>query len=66
MDSNETSASIRRRIEAARERQLVRFALLGEAGLLSNGYMGPADVQEYCVLDETVGIRIQSTSSSWT
>ncbi len=45
----EPSASIRRRVEAARERQRRRFA---GTSLLTNADMGPAEVREYCPVDE--------------
>ena len=45
----ETSASIRERVEGARERQRRRFA--GTA-LLTNADMGPAEVREYCPVDD--------------
>jgi magnesium chelatase family protein len=45
----EPSAAIRQRVEAARERQRRRFE--GTA-LLTNADMGPAEVREYCPLDD--------------
>jgi magnesium chelatase family protein len=45
----EPSAAIRERVEAARERQRRRFA--GTA-LLTNADMGPAEVREYCAVDD--------------
>jgi magnesium chelatase family protein len=45
----EPSAAIRARVEAARERQRRRFA--GTA-LLTNADMGPAEVREYCPVDD--------------
>ena len=45
----EPSKSIRRRIEAARERQRDRFA--GSPKIKNNAEMGPADVKEHCELD---------------
>ena len=45
----EPSKSIRRRIEAARERQRDRFA--GSPKIKNNAEMGPADVKEHCGLD---------------
>jgi magnesium chelatase family protein len=48
--TGEPSASIRERVEAARERQRERFA--GSDRLVSNGDMGPAEIREYCVLDD--------------
>lgn len=46
----EPSAAIRKRVEAARERQRRRFE---GTSLLSNADMGPAEVREYCRLDDT-------------
>ena len=45
----ESSAAIRSRVTAARERQHRRFK--GTA-LLTNADMGPAEVREYCLLDD--------------
>ena len=45
----ETSALIRQRVEAARERQRRRFA---GTHLTCNADMGPAEVREYCQVDE--------------
>jgi magnesium chelatase family protein len=46
----ESSATIRERVEAARERQRARFA---GTGLMSNADMGPAEVRKYCELNES-------------
>ena len=46
----EPSAAIRERVEAARERQRRRFG--GQGGLLANADMGPAQVREFCAVDE--------------
>ncbi len=45
----EPSEAIRRRVEAARERQHRRFA---GTTLLTNADMGPAEVREYCPVNE--------------
>ena len=45
----ESSASIRARVEAARERQGKRFE---DTGLYCNADMGPAEVRKFCALDE--------------
>jgi len=45
----ESSAAIRERVEAARERQRRR---LEGAALLTNADMGPAEVRLYCPLDD--------------
>ncbi|MBI4790618.1 MAG: YifB family Mg chelatase-like AAA ATPase, partial [Chloroflexi bacterium] len=58
----ETSAKIRERVERARERQRARFAGKGDhegkgdhtgSALQANGDMGPAEVRQYCVIDDT-------------
>lgn len=50
---SETSATIRQRVEAARQIQAARFAPLNKPHVLVNGDMGPAEVQMFCQLDET-------------
>jgi magnesium chelatase family protein len=45
----EPSAAIRARVEAARERQRQRFK---GTRLLSNADMGPAEVREYCRIED--------------
>jgi magnesium chelatase family protein len=52
LDSGETSASIRQRVEAARHVQIERFTYLNKPNILVNGDMGPAEVQTFCQLDE--------------
>ncbi len=55
----ESSAAIQARVERARARQRTRFAGAGPAATASssalqcNGDMGPAEVRQYCGLDET-------------
>jgi hypothetical protein len=46
----EPSAATQARVEAARERQRRRFE--GSSGLLSNADMGPAEVRDYCPVDD--------------
>jgi magnesium chelatase family protein len=46
----EPSAAIRGRVEAARERQRKRFQ---GSSFLTNADMGPAEVREYCQIDDT-------------
>ena len=46
----EASTAIRARVEAARSRQRQRFE--GHRGLLANADMGPAEVRDYCQVDE--------------
>ena len=50
---SETSATIRQRVEAARQIQATRFTPLNKPHVLVNGDMGPAEVQMFCQLDET-------------
>jgi magnesium chelatase family protein len=45
----EPSAAVRKRVEAARARQRARFE---GTNLLANADMGPAEVREYCRLDD--------------
>ncbi len=45
----ESSAVIRGRVEAARQRQQQRFA--GQLGVHANAHMGPRDVRQHCRLD---------------
>ena len=47
----ETSASVRERVEAARQRQQARFSELPHVAC--NADMGPTEVREHCPLDET-------------
>jgi magnesium chelatase family protein len=46
----EKSETIRARVEKARERQRARFA---STKLQCNGDMGPAEVRQYCVIDDS-------------
>jgi magnesium chelatase family protein len=45
----EPSAAVRNRVEAARERQRARFA---ETNLVTNADMGPAEIRQFCQVDE--------------
>ncbi|MDY6868425.1 MAG: ATP-binding protein, partial [Chloroflexota bacterium] len=49
LQPGESSAEVRTRVEAARERQRERF---GESGIASNADMRPAQIRQYCALDE--------------
>jgi magnesium chelatase family protein len=49
-DLGEPSEAIRERVQAARDRQAVRFAALTN-GLTCNGDMGPREVRQVCILD---------------
>ena len=51
--TGEPSTVIRARVEAARKLQAARFAPLNRPHVLVNGDMGPAEVQQFCALDET-------------
>jgi magnesium chelatase family protein len=52
LEGGETSAAVRARVEAARQVQGERFAAWGKPGILTNGDMGPAEVQAFCAVDE--------------
>jgi magnesium chelatase family protein len=56
---NESSATIRDRVEMARERQARRFENNG--ALFCNADMGPSEVRELCPLDET-GQRLMKSA----
>jgi magnesium chelatase family protein len=45
----EPSAAVRKRVETARERQRARFA---ETSLVTNADMGPAEIRQFCQVDE--------------
>ncbi|MCO5198549.1 MAG: YifB family Mg chelatase-like AAA ATPase [Anaerolineae bacterium] len=55
---NEPSTVIRARVEAARERQTVRF---NERNLYANADMGPSEVRQFCQLGET-GNRLMKSA----
>jgi magnesium chelatase family protein len=52
LEQGESSAVIRQRVEAAHRLQHQRFAALNKPYVLVNGDMGPAEVQQFCQLDE--------------
>jgi magnesium chelatase family protein len=54
----ESSAEIRGRVEAARERQAARFS---ELDIYCNSEMGPSEVREFCPVDET-GSRLMKSA----
>ena len=59
-DSNETSADIRRRVQAARNRQLKRFKNLK---ITCNSEMPPKRIKEFCFLDnECLSLLRQAVS----
>ena len=45
----EPSAAVRKRVEAARERQRVRFE---GTSLVTNADMGPAEIRQFCQVDD--------------
>ena len=51
LKKGDSSSVIRARVEAARVVQHARFAPLNKPNILINADMGPAEVQEFCVLD---------------
>ena len=53
----ETSADIRARVEAARQRQLKRFA---GSDILTNADMRPAEVTEFCVMEDSAETLMRS------
>ena len=66
----EPSTVIRQRVERARERQLGRFSDsanqrtgMGVDGVLCNADMRPAEVRQYCSLDETGRSLMRSAMS---
>jgi magnesium chelatase family protein len=65
----EPSASIRQRVETARQQQRARFSKMegttpsGFAGLTCNADMRPAEVRQFCQLDET-GRNLMKTAMS--
>ncbi|MCS6912346.1 MAG: YifB family Mg chelatase-like AAA ATPase [Anaerolineae bacterium] len=48
----EPSRAIRQRVEAARQRQRRRFAPLNNPRLMTNADMGPAEIREFCPVDD--------------
>ena len=52
LDGGETSAVIRARVDAARKVQAARFAAVDKPYVLVNGDMGPAEVQQFCQIDD--------------
>lgn len=58
----ESSAAVRSRVEAARERQRARFK---GTPLHTNADMGPAEVRRFCQLDEASRGLTKTASTSW-
>ena len=52
LDAGESSSAIRSRVETARKVQEARFCKWGKPGVMVNGDMGPAEVQQFCAIDE--------------
>jgi magnesium chelatase family protein len=55
LDQGEPSRLIRRRVEAARAIQQERLAPLNKPNILVNGDLGPAEVQQFCRLNNEGG-----------
>jgi magnesium chelatase family protein len=53
--AGESSAAVRERVQAARDRQRVRFGTKSESvsHITCNAEMRPAEVRKFCALDET-------------
>ncbi len=60
LERGEPSSTIRERVEAARHKQSTRFK---DSELYCNADMGPTEVREFCVLDET-GSRLMKSAMS--
>ena len=58
----ESSATIRVRVQSARDRQLVRFRN-SENGIATNADMRVAEVRQFCMLDETGESLMRSAMS---
>ena len=58
----EPSSKIRKRVQAARVRQLVRFSTI-EGDLITNGDMRVAEVRQFCKLDEEGESLLRSAMS---
>ena len=52
LGGREPSATIRARVDAARKIQAARFATVDKPYVLVNGDMGPAEVQQFCQIDD--------------
>jgi len=57
MNKGESSAEVRKRVEAARERQRRRFVGINIA---SNADMHPAQIRKYCTLDEPCQVLMRT------
>jgi magnesium chelatase family protein len=60
LQRSESSAGVRERVTAARERQRARFSSNG-SNMYSNAEMGPSEVRSYCELDDT-GRRLMKSA----
>ena len=58
----EPSAAIQARVEAARQRQRLRFSG-GSDGLACNADMRPAEVRQFCALDDTCRALMKTAMS---
>jgi magnesium chelatase family protein len=59
--SEESSATVRARVESARERQRQRFK--GQPGLFANAQIPPRDLRRHCALDDAGEAVLASASS---
>jgi magnesium chelatase family protein len=51
LEAGESSAAVQARVEAARAVQRARFGGWNRPGVMTNGDMGPAEVQAFCTLE---------------
>jgi len=61
--TGETSADIRERVVAARQRQQIRFAR--KPRITCNARMGTKELKEFCTLDETTKQLLQNAMADW-
>ena len=61
--TGETSAQIRERVVAARQRQQARFKR--KPKITCNARMGPKELKEYCALDESTRGLLQIAMADW-
>ena len=67
-ETSEPPSAIRARVETARKVQEARFRKWGKPGVMVNGDMGPAEVQQFCDIDEAgrnlIGAAMQQMNLS--
>lgn len=61
LESGEASEIIRKRIASARDIQTRRFRDWGKESILVNADMGPAEVQQFCAVDDA-GLSLLKTA----